>query len=209
MDDILIACFANANSEFGIGYPKGLEIELYQSRSVTEFFKVMAKYPTHWNWINTQVMEKIASLSDQTIKLVEHYKAFVYNKKLIDVLDSVNLRTDSDADFKIDDDFYSKVKEKWNKPLDEITIKDIKDHKSHVGEIFGINKSVLVLARIAKGCVEVEWLIPKKLAGYIYEEFCSHQQTLSNFDIVSVKFTLGDLSMTMKQPLPGNDCYIL
>ena len=183
VDEICFACFTNANTELGIGYPEDLEQKLSEAKSVAEFFKILSSYPSHWSWINIQVMEKIASLHDQAIKLVEHYKTVMYGKKLKDILSEVKL-----PDFKIDEAFYSKIKEKWNKPLSDITFKDIQDHKLCVGEIFGVSKSAIVLIQIAKGCVENHWLIPRSLVHYAYVEYQKNINKLANFDIISIEF---------------------
>ena len=183
VDRICFACFTNANTDLGIGYPEDLKQKLNESRSVTAFFRILSNYPTHWSWINIQVMEKIASLNDQAIKLVEHYKTVMYSKKLVDILSEVKL-----PDFKIDEAFYSEIKEKWNKPLSDITFKDIQDHKLCVGEIFGVNRSAIVLIQIAKGCVENHWLIPRRLQRYAYGEYHKNISKLENFDIISIEF---------------------
>jgi len=183
VDEICFACFTNANTEMGIGYPDDLKQKLNEAKSVAEFFKILSNYPSHWSWINIQVMEKIASLHDQAIKLVEHYKTVMYNKKLVDILVEVNL-----PDFTVDETFYLKIKEKWNKPLSDITFKDIQDHKLCVGEIFGINKSAIILIRIVEGCVENHWLIPSALAHHAYDEYQKNISKLANFDIISIEF---------------------
>ena len=183
VDRICFACFTNANTDLGIGYPEDLKQKLNESRSVTAFFRILSDYPTHWSWINIQVMEKIASLNDQAIKLVDHYKTVMYGKKLVDILSEVKLH-----DFKIDETFYSEIKEKWNKPLSDITFKDIQDHKLCVGEIFGIDRSAVVLIQIVKGCVENHWLIPRSLVHYAYDEYQKNINKLANFDIISIEF---------------------
>jgi len=71
---IRVACFANANTELGIGYPENLMQQMVAAKSVTELFEILVLHPTHWSWLNVQVMEKVASVDDQTVKLVNYYK---------------------------------------------------------------------------------------------------------------------------------------
>ena len=153
------------------------------AKSVTELFFTLAQHPSHWSWINIQVMEKIAALDEQATQLVEHYKAVMYSKKLVDILSEVKL-----PDFKINEEFFSQVKEKYNKPIHEITVKDIQDHKLCVGEIFGINNSAITLLQITEGCVENHWLIPRKLIHFAYGEYQKNISKLANFDIISIEF---------------------
>ena len=178
---IKIACFTNANTEMGIGYPDELRKKIEAAKSVKEFFNIMVQYSSHWSWINIQVMEKIASLNDQAIKLVDLYKKAMYGKRLVDILSELK-------DFKADENFYSVVKEKWNKPLNEITFKDLQDHKSCVGKIFGIDKSAFVLLKITTGCVENHWLIPRTLLSHAYSAFKNNQDKLLKYDITWITF---------------------
>jgi len=57
-------CFKNANTDSGVGYPEDLQSKMNAATSISELFQVLALYPTHWSWMNTQLMGKIASVSD-------------------------------------------------------------------------------------------------------------------------------------------------
>ena len=178
---IRIACFANANTECGIGYPEGLQQKMITAKSVAELIEVLTLHPTHWSWINIQVMEKIASLSNRATKLVEHYKTVISAKRVKEILQDI-------PDFVVDETFYVRIKEKWKKALDEMTFKDIQDHHISVGKFFGVNESAIVLVEILKGCVEIHWLIPKVLLDHARNEFEKIKTKLLNFSIVSVEF---------------------
>jgi len=65
---------------------------------------------------------------------------------------------------KVDDDFYTTVKEKWNKLLSDIMYVTI-------GKLFGFNKTAIILASIVKRCVEIYWLIPKMIIHIVKKEF--------------------------------------
>ena len=181
---IKFACFSNANTELGIGYPDDLKQQLDAANTVTDLFVALANHPTHWSWINIQVMEKIASVNSQATKLVEYYKNVISAKKIQSILHKI-------PNFEIDEAFYCKVKKKYSKTLDELTIKDIQDHKSHVGEIFGINKTAIILVNILKGCVEIHWLIPKLLLSLAYNNYKAQKNAgqLLTFGIISFEFT--------------------
>ena len=116
VSEICCACFTKANTNLGIGYPDILKQNMTAAESVTELFRVLEKYPTHWSWINIHVMEKMASLIDPAIKLVEHYKTVISHKKLQEILCSI-------PEFEIDETFYFRIVETWNKALEEITLR--------------------------------------------------------------------------------------
>ena len=183
---IRIACFANANTEMGIGYPEDLKQKMMAAKSVTELFEILVLHPTHWSWINIQVMEKISSVNNQARDLVEYYKTIISNKKVRDVIQKI-------PQFEIDNSFYTKVKEKWKKSLDDITLKDIQNHQTHIAEIFGINKSATIVADIISGCVEVHWLMPTMLVHYAKDNFHKNKYRLLKFDIISLEFTVSGM----------------
>jgi len=89
----------------------------------------------------------------------------------------------------VDDDFFTTVKEKWNKPLSDITFKDIENHRSTIGKLFGINKTAIILANIVKGCVEIHWLIPRMIIHIVKSNFFKKESTLEDFGIVSLDCT--------------------
>jgi len=190
---IRFACFVNANTTLGIGYPEGLQQKMIAATSVTQLFEVLALHPTHWSWINIQVMEKIASVNDQATILVDYYKAVMSGKKIKEVSQSI-------PNFKIDMSFYSKIKDKWDMPLDDITLKDIQEHQSHVGEIFGVNKTALVLVDIVTGCVEIHWLIPKVLINHVDVEYQKNIKRMGEFNIKMLLFEFLPSPLTA---LPG------
>jgi len=180
---IRFACFCNANTALGIEYPDDLKQQLDDAKTVPELFETLANHPTHWSWINIQVMEKIASLSSEAMKVVEYYKKVISDMKIEDVLSKI-------PKFEIDEAFYCKVKEKYSKSLDRLTIKDIQKHQSQVGEIFGINKSALIFIDIVKGCVEIHWLISRFLMHHSYSNYTNQEnaEKLHEFGIISVEF---------------------
>jgi len=64
---ICVACFAHANTELGIGYPEDLMQQMVAAKLMTELFEILVLPPTHWSWLNIQVLEKKASVDDQTV----------------------------------------------------------------------------------------------------------------------------------------------
>jgi len=191
IERILFVCFTNANTDTGVGYPEGLYQKMNEAKSVTRLFGVLAQHPTHWSWINIQVMEKIASVDDQTFKLVEYYKSVISDRKVQDVIQTI-------PDFEVDKDFYAKVKVKWNKSLEDITFGDIQDHRSKIGELFGISRTALVLLNIVKGCVEYYWLIPKVLIHNSSINLLNSRRKLSSYDILSIDF-ISDSKASLSQ----------
>lgn len=195
VEKIRVVCFANANTDLGIGYPEELKCKMIGATSVAGLFEVLALHPTHWSWMNTQVMEKIASVTDQATKLVQYYKTVISSKKVNEILQK-------NPKFQIDTTFYFKVKEKWDKALDDITFKDIEDHKSSIGEIFGISKSAIVLVDIVKGCVENHWVISRTILHHVQNEVEKNKTSFSHLNIISLTFVSdGDVTVPSKGKL--------
>jgi len=179
---IRFVCYMNANTTLGIGYPEDLQQQMNAATTVTRLFEVLALHPTHWSWVNNQVMEKIASLTNHTETLFGNYKTLLSDKKAKNVLRRI-------PKIEMNTKFYCKIKEKWRKEPDEITVKDIDDHRSCIGEILGISKSTMILAFVDMTRVGVEnnWLIPKALLHHVQNEFQKNKAKLSLFCIVSVE----------------------
>jgi len=184
--DICLACFSNINSNLGVTYPEDLKKNLSNARSVKQFFIILSNHPTHWSWINIGVMEKIASLDDQAIKVIEYYKAVMYGKKLMDILSEICI-----SDLKINEEFHCRVEKTWNKPVVDITLKDVQDHKLCDGEIFGINKSPILLVDTLKSILAIKGNSTHLVyhmyhAMWYHKVLCSYKARGRTYDIMII-----------------------
>jgi len=181
ISSIYSVLFADANTELGIGYPEELQSKMNAARSIKVLFAILSQHPTHWNCINIHIVEKISTLDTEAKKLVDYYKSNFFTKKLQDILPK-GLKITGDKDF------YSTIREKWEKSLDDITVKDIEDHQSEIAEIFGVNKTTVVFKSISKKPVEIDWLIPKVLLHHAYAEYQKNERKLLKYGITSLDF---------------------
>jgi len=113
------------------------------------------------NWMNVRLLEKMAALSCQVEaeQLIAKYKKTVFSKKITDVLQYI-------PNLKVTDDYYVKVRDKWKKDLEDITVEDIANHWVKLQNIFNIDQSEILLENLIKGCIEIVWLIPVELTSF-------------------------------------------
>jgi len=125
--------------------------------NLDELFDAVVRSP-FCNWMNIRLLEKMAaaSLQRNAIQLIKKYKETISSLKLKDVLNQIQ-------EVKIPDDYYSKVKEKWSKELDELTVNDIISHWCRLEIIFDVEDTAFLLDHIIEGSVVLCWLIPTEL----------------------------------------------
>ena len=164
-------------------YPSDFIKEIDATSTLDQLFNVFKK-SSYCNWMNVHLLETIAvaSLQPDAYQLVQKYKKAVSAKRLKDVFNQI-------PDIQITEDYYSKVKEKWNKDFDDVTIKDVIGHWNKLEKIFDVDKPGLLLDRVLEGSVEFYWLIPSELVCHarysafknwhqlgdiIYLDICDH-----------------------------------
>ena len=93
--------------------------EIKASDDLNELFDVLAWSP-YWNWINIRILTKMVDVSgvDEAMELVERYKEAVFSRKLVLLLKEIKA-------INIPADYYTVVEQKWNRSLDEVTVKDL------------------------------------------------------------------------------------
>ena len=110
-----------------------------------ELIDELKKSP-YCNWMNVYLLEIIAVASRQrnAYQLVKKYKEAVLAKKLIDVFDLI-------PSIQITEDYCSKVREKWHKEFDDLTIKDVVGHWNKLENFFDVDEPKLLLDRVLAG----------------------------------------------------------
>ena len=113
------ACLENVNIIGGVVLPEALVAEIKTTEHLDDLFDVLSTSP-YWNWMNIRMLVKMANVSDQpaAVKLIQRYRKEVYSRKVIEILQQI-------PNLKIPDKYYTAVKEKWDKSLDEITVQDL------------------------------------------------------------------------------------
>ena len=102
----------------------------------------------------------VASGSRKAKNLVTAYENQVFYKKLIEVIPSIPTK-------EIDDKCYTKIRSKFGKDLEEITIFDLLGLKSRLAMIMGLKFGTCALAHIAEGCIEIHWYIPTYYVDHV------------------------------------------
>ena len=80
------------------------------------------------------------------------------------------------------------MKEKWDKNIDDLKVRDLVSHWFEVEKIFNVEDPTLLLDNIIDGCIEIHWLIPVELINIIRDSVNSHTiemvvHSILHFDI--------------------------
>ena len=156
------ACIESSNKLGGVTLPKDLRDRIMASQNLNDLFDVLCDSP-YWNWMNIKMLEKMASASHLVTasELIQQYRDEVFSRKIIEVLQYIPSN-------EISDNYYTKVKEKWDINLDDLMVKDLVKHWSDVERIFDVESPTILLDRLINGCVEIYWLIPTELIQHVY-----------------------------------------
>ena len=171
------ACIENPGRLGGVELPKDLKESIRASHSLSNLFDVLCDTP-YWNWMNIKMLGKMARAShlDAASKLIQQYRDEVFSRKVMEVLQQI-------PNPKISDKYYTKVKEKWNKNLDELTVNDVVNHWSEVEQIFNVEEPTILLDHL-DGSVEIYWLVPTELIGGICRFIEARISMLHKHDIL-------------------------
>ena len=169
------ACFENANTLFGASIPEELVVRIQGSDSLNKLFDVLASSPSYWSWINIRILTKMVGVSGITeaVELVERYKQAVFSRKLGMLLEQIP-RID------IPTNYYSRVKQKWKRSLDEVTVQDLVTHWSNMEKLFDVKEPTLLLSKVVDGCVEIHWLIPTHLVDHVSSAVFNARRTVTS-----------------------------
>lgn len=155
------ACFENVNTIFGANLPDSLVDKIKATDNLSKLFDVLAS-SSYWNWINIRILKKMVGVSrvEEAKKLIDKYQGAVFSRKLSTLLEQI-------PKLEIPADYYSQIKQKWKKSLDEVTVQDLVTHWSKMEKMFDVKEPTLLLKNVVDGCVEVYWLIPTVLLHHI------------------------------------------
>ena len=140
--------------------PNNLLEKINATKNLDELLEVLIVSP-YCNWINVRVFEKMVAFSNQreAKKLIDNYKTIIFSKKLMDVLQNF-------TGVEVTGEYYTKVRERWNKNIEDITLEDVAKHWSKLQSIFDVDDLELLLENVIKGSIEIVWLIPVELASH-------------------------------------------
>ena len=159
-------CLDNLNV---VGSSMDVEDKIYDSEKLSDLFKAMSRYcRPHWNWMNIRMLEKMAGNSLAAKQLIKKYKNAVYSRKVKDVLSEI-------SNLEIPPNEYTEVKEKWNKNINELTVRDIVNQWREIEKKFNVEETMLIKS-ITDGCVEICWLLPNHLFKHAVCSATNNQQ---------------------------------
>ena len=140
--------------------PSDLIDKINSTNNLDELLEVLILSP-HCNWINVRMFEKMVAFSDQpeAKELIYKYKKIIFSKKLTHVLEDF-------TGMEITGDYYTRVRDKWNKDVEDITLEDITNRWSKLQTIFDVEDLELLLENVIKGSIEIVWLIPVELTSH-------------------------------------------
>jgi len=136
----------DANTTKGMPCPPDLEIELKRSKSVENFFAVMKKYPTHWNFLNIEVFKKLDGNTQELVQLIDNYTDTVSKMKL----DDINFPV-----ITFDKKFYTPINVTVDVDPSHITIGDIFECQSQLAKFLSIDRSALILVKVLAGSLRL------------------------------------------------------
>ena len=150
--DVLFAKASKLPSEF--------VDKINSTGNLNELLALLSESP-YCNWMNVRMLEKLAASSCQVDaqQLIAKYKKTIFSKKISDVLEDF-------PDFEITDEYYAKVRDRWRKDFEDVTIADITKRWAKLQKIFGVDDLELLLENVIKGSTEIVWLIPVELTSH-------------------------------------------
>ena len=129
-----------------------------------DLFDVLCVESPYCNWMNIKLLENMAAGNSEATKLIDEYRAVVLSRPLTEVIKYI-------PRFKIREKDYKKIKLKYQIDFDSLLVNDIIKIWDNVEKIFNV-KGHLLIKKIAKGCVEICWLIHNDLVKHAIHAIC-------------------------------------
>ena len=145
---------------------------LKPSVNISEMFEMLTVEGV-WDFMNYYLLESIIDEygDDRTKEMMEQYKqdltGYLLVTKIKDHLDAVDLEHPTIPQEELFSLLTTKVK---GVNINDQSLNYVKDLWESLRKQFFLPKHILVLYRIAKGCLEITWCFPAKLAGYITQK---------------------------------------
>jgi len=145
---------------------------LKPSASISEMLKMLT-VEGEWDFINYYLLESIIEEygDDRTKEMMEQYKQDLTGYLLVttikDHLDAVDLEHPTIPQEEL---FLSLTTKSKGVNISSQSLKYVKDLWESLRIQFSLPKHILVLYKIAKGCLEISWCVPVKLAAYIIQK---------------------------------------
>ena len=161
--DLRRACIAQMRNPGGAKLSPKLVEQIRATQRIDDLFDLLVCSP-YWSWIDIRMLEAmvIASDNSQAAELLGNYKAVVFSKKMIELLQNMYSK-------EVEED-YTKMVTKIRKDPKEMTVGDLLNLQSKLEvEIMDIKKGISILEHWEKGCIEIHWYIPTSCVEKAYQ----------------------------------------
>ena len=173
------ACIAQIDSPDGAKLPADVVDKIQNAENLKTLLDVLTA-TKYWNWIDLRLLEAlvVASGSSAAQDIIDKYKAAVYSKKLIEILQNAPSKETRDA-------YFTKIVSKVNKNPEEVTVADLIEFRSKLETvIMEINKGTCALEHISNGSIEIHWYMPTHHIDHAYEAACLQRHKFHELHLV-------------------------
>ena len=176
------ACIAQIDSPDGAKLPADVVDEIKNAENLKTLLDILTA-TKYWNWIDLRLLEALVVASGSTAAqdIVDKYKAAVYSKKLIEILQNAPSKEIRDA-------YFTKIVSKVDKNPEEVTVADLIEFRSKLETvIMQINKGTCALEHISNGSIEIHWYMPTHHIDHAYEAACLQQYKFHELHLVCLQ----------------------
>ena len=157
-----------------------VKVELRKAESIKDIFFALDDY---WDYLNYSLLEHIVDRhvsSDDVKKEMAYYAKEITSfrmKTRLNIFYHVHKRKP-----KVDKEFRSVVT-KQDINWFTATLEDVENFRIEICSELSLRKFSLQLAVVARGCVEITWLVPPSLVAYIKESMKLSSPTMRNHHV--------------------------
>jgi len=176
------ACIAQTKTPGGVKLPEDLKTQILMTQNVDKMLDILT-CSAYWSWIDVRLLETIvvAAASSQALQLLNNYKNVIFSKKLVDILPHFPGK-------EVKRKSYTKVVSKIKKDPKEMTVADLLKLQSDLEvEIMDITNGACILESLARGCIEIHWLIPAEYAERAFQSANHSQYKFHDFQIMHLQ----------------------
>ena len=158
-----------------------VKVELRKAESIKDIFFTLDDY---WDYLNYSLLEHIVDqhVSSDEVKseMVEYTKEIrsFRIKTRLNIFYHVHKRKP-----KLDKKFRSVVTKQQAINWFTATLEDVENFRNDICSELSLRKFSLKLAVVARGCVEITWLVPPSLVAYIQESMKLSSPTMRNHHV--------------------------
>ena len=172
------ACIQNVGiPQGGLRVSSKIKRKIMNTEDYDRLSDLLCMNSQYCNWMNIKMLENMAASSPpEAIRLINEYQAEVFSRPLTEVIEHI-------PEHKIKEKHHKKIRLKYKKDFNSLLVKDIVEIWDKVEEKFNV-KRYLLIKKIAKGCVEICWLIHNDLVKHAIHAIHAICTAVSNPSVV-------------------------